>query len=371
MNYSEIQLEDALDQAKIDLISRPEVVFLSAILFSLHQHWENIPTAGINGTHLIINPDWFMKMPHPERVGLICHEIGHIMFMHGPRCGDRNKRIWNVAGDVVINMMLLDYGFELPKPGIYGPEYERFRDMSTDQIYDIMIDEQVQPPDWFDDLEDLGELENAEEDSFEIENIVIRAATQQKMMDAGNLPGEAGRLIEELLNPKIPWETAIHEYLTDLAKNDYSYRRVNKKYMPDFFMPTLYSESLDKLVGVVDASGSIYDYEFQEFITEADSLRDMLNPEEIILMSFDTYIRTEKTFTPDESILDTIFKGGGGTKIAPVIDRLKELDPEVAIIFTDGCFSSYYGTPPDFPIVWIIKDNPDFSAEFGKIIHYN
>jgi hypothetical protein len=49
-----------------------------------------------------------------------------------------------------------------------------------------------------------------------------------------------------------------------------------------------------------------------------------------------------------------------------------ENHPEVMVIFTDGDFSH----PPDdeypsCPIVWLIHNNPDFTIDYGEVIHYD
>ena len=71
---------------------------------------EDIPTAGTNGEKLLINPTFFLKQTHEQRVGLLAHEVMHCVYMHVLRLNERDPFLWNVAGDYVINLVVTDAG---------------------------------------------------------------------------------------------------------------------------------------------------------------------------------------------------------------------------------------------------------------------
>ena len=70
-------------KAKIGLMSTANSAFVCTILFSLKQSWnERIPTAGTDGEHLFINPQWYMGLNPKQQIGLLAHEAWHVAFDH-------------------------------------------------------------------------------------------------------------------------------------------------------------------------------------------------------------------------------------------------------------------------------------------------
>ena len=65
-----------------------------------------VPTAMTNGTHLVVNPDYFYELIRDERMTLFLHELGHVVLGHHLRRGDREKKLWNIACDHEVNLML-------------------------------------------------------------------------------------------------------------------------------------------------------------------------------------------------------------------------------------------------------------------------
>jgi len=63
------------------------------------------------------------------------------------------------------------------------------------------------------------------------------------------------------------------------------------------------------------------------------------------------------------------FRGRGGTAIDPVMEWGQKNKPDVLVVFTDGYFRPA-SFDPGVPVIWIIHDNPKWTAPFGKVIHY-
>ena len=94
------QADTQLRHAKIDLMTKS--VFLSTICLSLkHEFTDKLPTAGTNGISILYNPEFLEKLSPQERTGLLAHEVWHVAFNHLTRLGDRDKILWNKAGDYV------------------------------------------------------------------------------------------------------------------------------------------------------------------------------------------------------------------------------------------------------------------------------
>lgn len=357
----------ALNKAKIALMSKKDSVFFTNTCFSLKMKWdESIPTACTNGLEIRFNPSFFMKLDVEERVFLMLHETLHVAYLHMDRLGSRDGMRWNIAADHVINLQLKERGYRMPKGGLADREYTG---LSTEKVYELLANED-EPDDYEGDLEECPAP--SDELREQVKDILVRAATQSKMSgDAiGTIPGELQVYLDKLLNPVLPWNRILQKYLNSLAKSDYSFRRPNRRYFPDMYLPSLYSEKLIDLEIAVDISGSVTDHEFHVFVSEVASIFKMMKPEKITLVQFDTEIKSVTELKSIKELLQIEFKGRGGTFIVPVIERINSVKPRLVMIFTDGHFK-FYGDDAVVKPIWLIHNNPEFTAPYGKVIHYS
>lgn len=358
----------ALNKAKIALMSKKDSVFFTDTCFSLKLIWdETIPTACTNGLEIRFNPTFFMKQDVEERVFLMLHETMHVAYLHMLRLNNRDPLRWNIAADHVINLQLIERGFKMPKGGLANKKYAG---LSTEKVYQLLEEEEEEPPEDFEP--DIQECPTPSDELREqVEDILVRAATHSKQAgDAiGTIPGELQVYLDKLLNPVLPWNRILQKYLNSLAKSDYSFRRPNRRYFPEMYLPSLYSEKLIDLEIAVDISGSVTDHEFHVFVSEVASIFKMMKPEKITLVQFDTEIKSVTEIKSIKELLAINFKGRGGTFIVPVIERINAVKPRLVMIFTDGHFK-FYGSAPVVKPIWLIHNNPEFTAPYGKVIHY-
>lgn len=368
-----------LDRAKIKLMQNPNSTFITTVLFSLKFSWNaSIPTACTNGLNLQFNPDFFMKLSEAERVGVLVHEAWHVAFQHMTRVGDKDFRTWNIATDYVINNMLDDNGFALPEGGLLDHQYDG---KTSEQVYDIIHnDPSKQPSNFPMDMENMSgqgdsqvDKDQAEKIEQEITDILVKANTQARMNqdDPGSIPGEIQVALDKLLNPKLPWHQILHRFMDGLAPEDYSFRKFNRRFLPEFYLPTLFSEALGEITVAVDTSGSITDEQCTEFVSEINGIKENLNPQKLTVLDFDTSIKAVHELDQDDSVQNVSFHGRGGTDIKEVLEWGKEKKPNCLVIFTDGYFFMY-DIDPEIPVVWIIHSGGygHFDCDFGKIIEY-
>jgi len=88
------------------------------------QHWEFMfpgvgYTAGTNGKFLWANPEFINSLTTEELMGLIEHEIWHLLGKHHLRQGNRNPREWNYSCDAAINPLIVKAGRTLPDGGVW------------------------------------------------------------------------------------------------------------------------------------------------------------------------------------------------------------------------------------------------------------
>ena len=362
-------LDSVMLKAKIELMTRS--VFISTIALSVkHIINETVDTAATNGTSIWYNPQFITGMSVQKLAGLMAHEVWHIAFQHGSRRGSRDHRIWNAAGDYVINYMLTQGGFEIPDGGLLDSKYA---DMSTDEVYDLLIQDHSETPNLEDLMMDILEPGEGEEDSLtadqktQVIDILVKAHTQAKISgekEVGKIPGEILRVIDELINPKLPWPLLLNRFLDVTIKEEYSWARRNRRHST--YMPSLHSYGLGHLTWAIDLSGSITDEELKEILSEIQGVQRTLCPEKMTIVGCDSKICNVHEIDSHTDILSLEFTGGGGTAFHEVMDYVKEHPTAALIYFTD--LYAAVPTDPGIPVMWICNSNHK-KMPFGETIY--
>ena len=360
----------ALSRAKFAVMSSTNGAFFTALIFGMHHEFDDtIPTACTNGRWVKYNRTFFMNLTHEERVFLILHEVMHGALMHVDRGENLDKRRFNIAADHVINLMLIERKFEMPACGLADPQY---KDMDTETVYKLLPENCEEPEDGIG--EDLVAPTNPEESKKiqrEIEDLLIRAQAQSKMANdkPGTIPGDIQIFLNKLLDPKLPWNQILAKYLQSYAKNDYSFKKPNRRFFPQHHLPSLYSKSLIDLAVAVDTSGSVSDHDFLRVISETNSIIRMMKPRKMTFLQFDHVLQGVDEIGSIMDLMRVKFTGRGGTNIEPVFDWATKNKPQLLLIFSDGCFSF----PDEYPksdLLWLIHSNPQWTFPKGKVIHY-
>jgi predicted metal-dependent peptidase len=358
--------DKALSKAKIALMQRPDSTFFLTVCFSLPIHWDkSINTACTNGKNILINPDFFMSLNGEEQLFLLLHETLHVAYMHMHRLQERQPKKWNIAADYVINYQLTQSGYRMPKNGLLDTKWAG---MSTEEVYKNLPDSS--------DIEvdmDLLEPESTDEElAKDIQDILVRASVASKMANdkPGSIPGEIQIYLNSLLNPVLPWNRILQKYFNGFAKDDYSFRKPNRRFFPKYHLPSLHSEKLMNLVVAVDTSGSVSDHDFHVFVSEVASILRMMKPEKITLIQFDTDIKSVTEIKSIQDLKECKFTGRGGTRIEPVMEWALNANPQLTMVFSDGEFR-YSETKPPGDVLWVVHNNTGFKPSFGKVIHYS
>ena len=341
-----------LTKAKVELMARS--VFISTIALSVkYKITDTISTAATDGTSILFNPDFIKDLSKEQLTGLLAHECWHIAFRHMSRLQERDRVIWNMAGDYVINNMLVKEGYTLPVGGLVDHQYDN---MSTEQVYIMLKANADKLPNLA--MEDLIEGTGSKEDKSlqdqEIIDIIVKASTQSKMAGkyAGEVPGEIDRMVDELINPRLDWKTLLQRFLTHRVKTDYSWRRPNKRFAPKFYLPTQYSESIGNLYFAIDTSGSVTNKELQDILSEIKGIKQIFNPEKMYIMDCDRCIHNIHEVDDVTAIESLKFTGGGGTDLTPPVMHCEEEGADALIYFTD-LYAEQRKYDVNFPILWI------------------
>ena len=357
------ELTASHNEAKVALMRKADSAFFTTLCFSMkHEFDSSIPTACTNGLKIKFNPDFWMALNKEERVFLMLHEAMHVALMHMVRLGDRKPKRYNRAGDYVINGMLINRGFTMPRSGLHDRQYDG---MSTDQVYDLLDDND---DDFDEDLQPCeGDMEVLRE---EIEDILVRSQIQSNIDKdrQGTIPGELEILINKLLKPTLPWDRILSRYLNAYVKNDYSFKKPNKRFFPKFILPSLHSKGLANIAIAVDASGSVSDNEFSRFTSEIGKILKTLKPEKITVLQFDWKINNIDEVTNLNGLSKIEFVGRGGTDIREVLEWNEKNKPTTLIVFTDGYFTNHETRNKN--IIWVIHNNKSWEKPYGQKINY-
>jgi predicted metal-dependent peptidase len=366
------ETEKALDKAKFRLITRHQSAFVCTLLFSLQSKWsediENIHTDGIN---LTINPDYFMGLEEPVRVSQLAKEAWHVAFNHMGRRNGRDQARWDKAASHVVNLELAKAGFMIPSEWLQDSKY---KGLSTDEVYNLIEEAEGEDDTPNPQAGNFGDITGTPEEKAanqqKVENTIIKASTQAEMKgEAGSIPGAIHRMLDTLLHPTLPWTTILANYLVAFDKTDYSYKRPNRRYIEEAYLPSLYDEACGKICVFPDTSGSVSQEDFTAFLSEIQSIKTMMNPTELHVGCFDHQLHPIQILTQEQQMDEIEMVGGGGTNFDAPLQYVKEHTPELAIIFTDG-----YAPMPNVdittPVLWIVYQYPDFESDIGTIIHF-
>ena len=365
------------------------------------------PTAATDGRHFFYNRNFVNSLNVQQCVFLVGHEIGHCIYEHFLRVGDRDKKYWNMAGDYKINGMLVreKIGEIIDQVDIcYNDKYNT-DEWYTENVYDDLESSQAPIKMTLDvhlDVEGEGEdgkpcaggsgdneedgegkgkgkkptisKDDAKAISDELKNAVIQAA---QSVGAGNVPAEIARIVGQLTEPKMDWKALVRVSLESNMKNDFTFMTPNRKsQFNNVVLPAMAREQMIDICISMDASGSIGQDDATDFLSEVKGIVDQFGQYRIRIWSFDTAVYGYDEFTHDDGrdITEYQLVGGGGTDFVCNWDYMKEhdIEPDQFIMFTDGEPWRSWGDPDYCDTLFLIKNRyskPE--APFGQSVYYD
>lgn len=369
----DLQAKDLMAKAKtMIVVNHP---FFATLLLSMPLN-ENadIPTMCVDGISIEYNPAFVNKIGSVHTMGVLCHEVMHAALMHPWRLSGRNHAKWNQACDYVINDMLKQSGIDLPQPHLYSPA---FTNMSADEVYTMLPDpppggggmgamgQDLKEPGSNNDPNGQGQDSRQQQVSEAQMKVKVAQATAiAKAM--GQMPAGMQKTIDELLNPKAPWQDVLRKYFTSITKDDQSWARGQRRFLSQgLYLPAMHSPALELAVCAIDTSGSIYD-RADEFLAEVDTIRRECNVNELLVIQCDAKVQAVKRFGRHDDARLTEVKGGGGTSFVPPFAYLAKRDiiPNVMVYLTD--LEGSFPKQPDYPVIWAATT--EHAVPFGDVV---
>ena len=371
-----------MDKAKAQIVL-DQPFFASILLRRKLVETDRIPTLAVNQAGTIYyNKEFTEKLPVPQLVWGLCHEVLHVVGQHASRRGHRNPKKWNYAGDAWINDTLDDSGIgeRIPQtvnmPGskddtvenIYNalPEQEKNEDGegdfgqpggSNDGLGDDIIE-------GGDDGNPMTEDEKREiEGQIKVE--IAEAAQAAKMR--GKLSGRLQDMVTSILDVKTPWHEILEKHMVSQVKQGQTWRRANRRYQDVYLPSTDKLPQMGELVIQVDVSGSISKQELDHYNGHLQRIIEQCRPDKTHVLYTDTEVVRHDEFDCGEEFHLSFFSGGG-TDMPAGFRYCAEhgIQPDVFVCLTDGYTD--FGEPQDYPIVWCISS--DMEATHGENIHF-
>jgi predicted metal-dependent peptidase len=370
-------LEKRLTKARTALVL--ENPFIGMIALNMPQVLDDTlvpPTAATNGKQVRYHPEFVKSLTDEELKFLVAHECMHPMLEHNFRRGERDHRMWNQAGDYVINQHLSDDNVgKMPEHGLLNKALFDAGGGTTDGIYNIIYQDSENGDgggtgqshgDPMDDCQDgQGTPAEKAQEAAEWKVRVAQAAQSAKMM--GKMSAGLARLVDEVLNPKVDWRDVLRRFMAKCAKTDRSFARPSRRFISQgLYMPSRSGEALGEICFAIDCSGSIGQHDLDQFAAEVKQVKEDLNPSAIHVIYFDSVVSHYDKFSRDDDISISMH-GGGGTDFAPVFAYMQDNDIQpVACVFLTDLHCNSFGDEPDCPVLWV--SNGDDKAPFGEVV---
>ena len=408
--------EQRLTKAVVSIMSSPKYVALAGVLMIGERSVvddPSVPTACTNGRDEFYGREFVSKLNDAELRFLVLHEVYHKLFRHlttWKHLYMQDAYLANVSCDYVINLKIVDDNYqdgfatmtgELAK-GCYDRKYVG---MDTAQGYNLLRKDQPQGgggrggimvigdpedgdgtpqngsgslPDGQEPF-DAHDWEGAQEMTADEQRDLAREideAVRQGALVAGKMGSGGDRDLEALLEPQVDWREVLREFVqTTCTGSDYSTWRKPKRRLlgQGIYMPSTYSEQVGELVVAIDTSGSIQQPEVTAFLSEVKAICDMVHPDKVRLLYWDTQVCGDETYDTHELetlIQSTKIKGGGGTDVDCVTEYIREesITAQACIVITDGDLYGGWGQWT-MPVLWCVIDNKHKVPDVGKCVH--
>jgi predicted metal-dependent peptidase len=365
-NFAELNRE--LDRAKSKVFLGSSAAFFGPLMCALDFVWATgLNTAANDGKTFWWDPKDFLRCDTDERVSTIMHELWHVARLHGLRGEGKCPDKWNIACDVLINREMIKSGYQHIKGPwwVVRPEFDHLE--TEEDIYNAL------PKNGGGGHSgncQHGQIAVTPQVAQQMVNATVKAMQSAKMGgQPGSIPGNLEQVIEAYLAPKIPWETHLQRWMTDLLEDNYTWRRPNRRFQ-HVYLPSRFTDDgrLEHLIYYLDVSGSVDDDQVLRFNSEVAFIKRVYNPKKLTLVLFDTKITAEYVFEENDRFEKIVVIGRGGTSLGPVRQHILDNQPTAAIIFSD-----LYCTPmapgPLCPIIWVAIGNTSAKVNMGKLIH--
>ena len=100
-----------------------------------------VGTAGTDGKNIYYNPNFIESITDDQQTFIFAHEICHIAFDHIFRSESKDKDLWNIATDSIVNAFLKQDGLPIVEDGVDIPEAINY---DAEEMYKKLLEKKKQ-----------------------------------------------------------------------------------------------------------------------------------------------------------------------------------------------------------------------------------
>jgi predicted metal-dependent peptidase len=323
-----------------------------------------IPTMCTNGRWIRWSRKFVDQYTEAEILGVIVHELAHKALGHMLRRKSRDPKKWNHATDYVINNIVLQEGFELPKDGLFDKQYSG---MMAEKVYDLLPDPPEMPT-WGIILDDMSDDERAELEQ-EINQQLVNAANAAKSI--GKLPAFVKGLLAEMEEAQIDYREKMRRFFVGDQPDDYTFRKPERKayHHMKIIAPSVDHKGAGHWVIGVDTSGSVSDKELKHFLGEVNSISQEVMPQSITIIYCSMRINHIDTFEHGDEVTRFNYTDRGGTLVMPVFDHVRDNDiPCDQMVYLTDLEVFDWPDRVDYPLLWVSSGRAGDKAPIGETV---
>ena len=326
----------------------------AAIVFGLpFVETHRTQTMATDGKCIYFNRTFVQNSTDDELLAVLFHEGLHVSLGHHLRRGNIDPRLWNMAADYAINLIVREARLSLPDGALLDQKY---RGLTAEQIARLLKQkqpdqpEQPQPPqgggegegegqggsgagddtdddqdqddgqgqggDEADDGEDdapsgapdnfdqPGEIWDAVDDAGErlggddlekaeetLRRDVIVAAMAEKAAGSGTITLDGG-VVDAAKAPTVDWVEALADWLNRAYAGEPTLAKPARRHLWEGnYFPSMQGVGGGDLVIAIDTSGSVSQDEAEQFAAEIDAIREMIKPDRTCVIYCDDFIQ--------------------------------------------------------------------------------
>ena len=418
------QLPSIITKARARLLVRAP--FLGSIALGLE--WvcaPDIGTMATDGRQVWFNPSWCEEHGIEKTMGVIAHEVFHVVNKHHLRRGDRDSDLWNIAADLLINRLLEEDKFTLPPDGLFDRE-RRFAGLPTETIYARLLAEQTReqsrrdkqqaagtqsskhcdrggnattptsphqqagqpagadrtqdgklaPARQWGEVRDLTApngkpLSPAQRHQVEHDlDVRIRQAVASAKR-AGKFSAGYKEVISVATN-QVDWRDRFRICFDGLLRGEVSWTRPNRRFVQHgLYLPGWRRIGPGLIAYVLDTSGSITAHELAIYTAGVLGILEETGPREIVLIQCDARVRHVDYLQAGETFDRIEVHGRGGTRFQPAFDWIAVSGLAFsAIVYATDLDCMDEPQDPGLPVIWLTP-NQNRTMPFGEIVQVN
>jgi len=417
------QLPAIITKARARLLVRAP--FIGSIALGLA--WVNAPDIGTmatDGRSVWFNPAWCESHGVEKTMGVIAHEVLHVVNRHHLRRGERDVELWNVAADLLINRLLEDDKYVLPPDGLFDRD-RRYAGLPTETIYARLLEEQQHRAEQPNDRRSSGQATAGGASSSgsghapavtghenvhvkpqqgdadhekrilparhwgEVRDLVKPNGQQlspterlqaeheldvriRQAMAAAKRVGKFGTALREMVEvaaDRVDWRDKFRMAFDGVLRGEVSWARPNRRYIQQgLYLPGWRRTGSGRIGFVLDTSGSISASELSVYTAAVLGILEETGPELVALIQCDAEVQRIDTIQPGESFDRIEVHGRGGTRFQPAFDWFAESNFGAdAIVYATDLNCSDQPQDPGVPVIWLTPTR-DRTMPFGEIV---